>query len=378
MGMDRWLLTAGDFRRHGGMDAANHALASFLARRANAEVHLVGHSVEADLSCVSNVRVHRVLRPFDSHRLGQPFLRAAAQRLQRQLGTVRAIANGGNADLADVNWVHYVHAAYAPRTARRRVLGLMAHRHNLRHEAASLDRAQTVICNSRRTAIDIVRVTGLASDRARVVYYGIDPNRFGTITPDERARARRSLSLPDGRLTALFVGALGDRRKNFDTLFDAWRSLCRSTAWDVDLLVAGAGAELPAWKARAASQLAQGRIQFLGYHDDVASLMAASDVLIHPARYEPYGLAVHEAVSRGIPAIVSASAGVAERYPDSLGSFLLQDPESASALHDSLMRWRGDTSLHGSRILEFSRALRARTWDDMAREIVTTIEDRAA
>jgi glycosyltransferase involved in cell wall biosynthesis len=106
--------------------------------------------------------------------------------------------------------------------------------------------------------------------------------------------------------------------------------------------------------------------------------MAACDVLIHPARYEPYGLAVHEAVSRGIPAIVSASAGVAERYPDSLGSLLLREPESASALHDALMRWRNDTSFHGNRILEFSHALRARTWDDMAREIVATIEDRAA
>jgi glycosyltransferase involved in cell wall biosynthesis len=375
--MDRWLLTAGDFRRHGGMDVANHALALFLARRVNAEVHLVGHSVEADLSSVSSVRVHRVPRPFGSHTLGQPLLRSAAQRVQRRLGAVCSIANGGNADLADVNWVHYVHAAFVPRTARRRVLGLIWHRHNLRHEAASLERARTVICNSRRTAADIVCLTGLSPDHARVVYYGIDPIRFGPITPDERARARRRLSVADARLTALFVGALGDRRKNFDTLFDAWRALCRSPEWDVNLLVAGAGAELAAWKARAASHLPPDRIRFLGYHDDVASLLAASDLLIHPARYEPYGLAVHEAVSRGVPAVVSASAGVAERYPDSLRSLLVPDPESASALHEALVRWRSDASLH-ARIVEFSHAFRVRTWDDMAREIVATIEDRAA
>jgi glycosyltransferase involved in cell wall biosynthesis len=376
--MDRWLLTAGDFRRHGGMDAANHALAAFLARRGDAEVHLVGHTVESDLSRSPSVHVHRVPRPFDSHRFGQPFLRSAAERLQRELGPLRSIANGGNADLADVNWVHYVHAAYVPRAARRRLLGLITHRHNLRHEAASLERARTVICNSRRTAADIVRLTGIAPERARVVYYGTDPMRFGPIRPDERENARRRLLLPDGRVTALFVGALGDRRKNFDTLFDAWRTLCRSTDWDVDLLVAGTGAELPSWRARAASQLPKNRIRFLGYHDDVALLLAASDVLIHPARYEPYGLAVHEALSRGITAVVSASAGVAERYPDTLRLLLLAEPGSAAELHDALVRWRADRCLLERRTAEFSSVLRSRTWDDMAHEIVGTIEACAA
>jgi glycosyltransferase involved in cell wall biosynthesis len=373
-----WLLTAGDFRRQGGMDAANHALAAFLASQADAEVHLVAHTVSSDLATAPAVRIHRVLRPFDSHRLGQSFLRSAAQRLQRRLGSVRSIANGGNADLADVNWVHYVHAAYAPRSTRRGAIDAFTHHHNLRHETASLDRARTVICNSHRTAADIVRLNGVSPDLTQVVYYGIDPIRFGPIEPDERERARGRLSLPDGRLVALFVGALGDRRKNFDTLFDAWRTLCASTDWDVDLIVAGSGAELPAWKARAASQLGRGRIEFLGYHDDVASLLAASDILIHPARYEPYGLAVHEALSRGIPAFVGSDAGVAERYPDGLRPLLLTDPESAGGLCSALRRWRSDPLELRRRTAIFAESLRARTWDDMAGEIVSAIEGRAA
>ena len=39
---------------------------------------------------------------------------------------------------------------------------------------------------------------------------------------------------------------------------------------------------------------------------DVAPVIAAADVLVHPARYEAYGLGVHEALCRGLPAIVSA------------------------------------------------------------------------
>ena len=170
-----------------------------------------------------------------------------------------------------------------------------------------------------------------------------------------------------GRL-ALFVGALGDRRKGFDTVFGAWQALCRRTDWDVDLVVAGTGAELEAWKARAARELPDGRMRFLGFRRDMPAVFAACDVLIHPARYEAYGLGVHEALCRGLPAIVSATAGVAERYPADLGNLLLQDPESVSELTERLASWRADETIAG-RVAEFGARLRARTWDHMAHEI---------
>ena len=40
--MTRWVLATGDFTTWGGMDRANHALASYLARSGR-EVHLVAH-----------------------------------------------------------------------------------------------------------------------------------------------------------------------------------------------------------------------------------------------------------------------------------------------------------------------------------------------
>ena len=56
----------------------------------------------------------------------------------------------------------------------------------------------------------------------------------------------------------------------------------------------------------------------LGYCRDVVDLMAAADLLVHPARYEAYGLAVHEALCCGVPVIVSSAAGIAERMPANL------------------------------------------------------------
>jgi glycosyltransferase involved in cell wall biosynthesis len=218
---------------------------------------------------------------------------------------------------------------------------------------------------------------GVAQERARVVYYGIDAARFGPVDALERDRARHMLDLPGDRRLALFVGALGDRRKGFDTLFDGWRMLCERSDWDVDLVVAGRGAELAAWQERAGQVLPAGRIRFLGFRRDMPLVLAACDLLIHPARYEAYGLAVHEALCRGVPALVSARAGVAERYPTELASLLLGDPESAEELVERLLSWRGDSDVR-SRVASFASELRARSWDQMACEIVSVAGDRAA
>src|SRR4029450_246738 len=90
----------------------------------------------------------------------------------------------------------------------------------------------------------------------------------------------------------------------------------------------GAGGEQEAWAARAKAAGLTG-LRMLGFRTDIASLLAAADVLVHPARYEAYGLGVHEAICRGVPAIVCAAAGVAERFPADLSPLLL--PAGAGA-----------------------------------------------
>ena len=84
-------------------------------------------------------------------------------------------------------------------------------------------------------------------------------------------------------------------------------------------------------RCRRSSQV-PGRINFLGFIAICRRLLAAADVLVHPARYEAYGLAVHEALCRDIPAIVSREAGVAERFPAALEPLLLDDPDSVDEL----------------------------------------------
>lgn len=370
-----WLLVAGDFTPLGGMDRANHALGLYLARQAGAEVHLVTHRAWSDLASLANVHVHRVPRPWGRHVLGMPLLAWSGRRWARRLAPAQArvVVNGGNCAGSDLNWVHYVHAAWRPSQqggpARRARAG-MVHQYHKRAERTCVRRARLVIANSERTRRDVVEQLGVPAERVHTVYYGTDPDQFRPPAAGQRTAARSRLGWRDDRPTVAFVGALGDERKGFDTLFAAWRWLCRDAAWDGRLVVAGAGSALAAWKAQAAAAGLAGSIQFLGFCADIPGLLAACDVLVSPTRYEAYGLNVHEALCCGLPALVSASAGVAERYPAELHGLLLADPDDAPDLAARLRAWRQARAHYQALAAPLGQALRARTWQECAADIV--------
>jgi glycosyltransferase involved in cell wall biosynthesis len=371
-----WLIVAGDFTPLGGMDAANYALARYLASLG--EVHLVTHRAWPDLEAAPSVTLHRVRRPFNRHLLGSALLARTGQQVWDQLRPrgAHAIVNGGNCQIDGTNWIHYLHAAYTPVIAgsvARRSKTRWTHQRDVAAERAALARAQTIICNSARTRTDVIERIGVEPSRAHVVYYGSDRRRFGLVSPPERIAAREQLQLTGDAPLLGFIGALGDRRKAFDTVFHAFVDLCARPQWDAQLIVVGTGAELPMWRRRATEAGVDRRIRFIGFRDDVPTVLAALDAVVHPARYEAYGLAVHEALCRGVPAIVSASAGVAERYPADLGDLLVRDPDSPGELAERLRVWRSALERFRDRVKQLSVHLHEHTWDHMAAEMTALV-----
>lgn len=373
--MNRWLLIAGDLTPYGGQDSANLALARYLSATGR-DVDLVTHRCDEELMREPKVRVHTVRRPLNSHFLGFSFLAAKGRSVAQTVGGDGAcvLANGGNCVWNDVNWVHYVHAAFPQNKAAgafwRRWKTQIANHEALAAERKILPASRVVICNSERTRRDVVERLGVPETRAHVVYYGCDPTRFNIISEAERRDAREFLAWPTDRPVVAFVGALGDRRKGFDTLFSAWQELCRMPQWDCDLAVLGGGGELADWRRKAVDAGMEDRIRFMGFRHDVPRVLAACDAMVHPARYEAYGLGVQEALCRGLPSLVSADAGVAEKFPDNLGWLLFEDPQDFAEVASRLSQWRSRLEETREHVESWANSLREYTWDTMAADIV--------
>ncbi len=375
--MKSYLLITGDFVKTGGMDRANFALADYLARQRDS-LHLVAYRVASELLAYPNVKFHQVPKLANSYLLGSPFLDWIGQSVARQLSPkcTSILVNGGNCQWGDVNWVHYVHAAYQSdsqvgplrqfKTSFWRWLSLSG-------ELKALKAAKVIIVNSDRTKQDLIKHLAIPQEKLHLVYYGIDPDSFYPATVHEKLELRQQLGWSADKPIVVFIGALGDRRKGFDTLFTAWLELSNLPNWDAELVVIGVGAELTKWQLRA-KNIGISSIHFLGFRSDVPNLLRAADCLVAPTRYEAYGLGVHEALCCGLPAIVSSTAGVAERYPVQLQGLLLPDPDDAVDLVARLQKWWENKQHYSGLVSSLSQELREDTWDEMAKRIVNLMD----
>jgi glycosyltransferase involved in cell wall biosynthesis len=366
-----WLLVSAAFVKTGGQDRANYALAKFLSNRGRT-VHVVSHRLAPELGPGDSLAFHPTPRPLRSDLLGEPFLQQKGASWARHLHDAHVVVNGGNCAWPDVNWVHYVHTAYTPDPDGHllwQAKQQLAHRLFRRAEQQALHAARLVIANSNRTKRDLVERVGVSSDRIRVVYYGTEPAEFRPAEIDERLRTRADVGWPADRPIVLFIGALGDRRKGFDTLIAGWQRLAAFTRFDPLLAVIGRGAMLEEWQRHVVDAGLEHAVTFLGFRNDVPRLVRAADLLVAPTRYEAYGLGVHEALCCGLPAIVSAHAGVAERYPSNLSALLLADPEDPDNLAGRIEACLDGYSDITRCVQPFSDRLRERSWDDMALDI---------
>lgn len=373
---ESWVLVAGGFHNNGGMDRLNLALARHLLQR-GAAVHLVCHRADPKLQEMG-AQLHLVSRPANSFMLGGFLLarrgREVAKEITARFPKTTVIVNGGNCIWPDINWVHCVHRAWTVRGAPSplwfKLKNQCAGRLACRAERDSTRAARLLIANSGRTRKDLINLLGLKPERIHVVYPGTGSD-FSAPVATRRPRAYTRWVRDYSPPLVTFVGALGyDCNKGMDVLFNAWRRLCARPDWDADLLVAGGGLALPAWRRQIAQAGLDDRIRLAGFVDRIPEVLAAADLLVSPVRYEAYGLNVHEAICCGVPAMVTKSAGVAERYPAELRPLLIEDPEDVDALVAKLLRWRMAIDYWREKIAPFSQELRSYTLDDMAKRMV--------
>jgi len=363
-----WLIVTGGAHQRGGQDRANLELIRYLSTEGTGRVDVVVHEVTPELESFRRVHLSRVARPLGSTILGERLLEAAASRLQRHLDpSTIVLANGGNYRHAGVNWVHSVHAVWpvcdddAP--VHRRLVNRLKKADARRRERTAVGAASVVIANSERTADDLTRALGVSPDRIAVVRFGSDP-----AVPSDADTA--------GSERLVFVGALGwDRNKGLDVALQALQLLVRGGDEKTTLTVAGPGTVEP-WVAMTRRLGLEGRVHFVGAIDDVPALLRTADLLVSPVRYEAYGLAIQEALVHGVPALVSANAGIVPLLRASAPQLVVPDGSGPAVWAEAIAAASRNSSQLRSVVAQLGANLAQRTWTAMASELVEQVDRR--
>jgi len=251
-------------------------------------------------------------------------------------------------DVLRVHSLRYIGpAALRARRRYRLDVPIVAHHHHLDDgrlnsliEGRVIRGVERVVVGSEFAKRQVSHALGVPAEKLRVVYYGVE-TRF---EPGPKpVTLLRSLGL-DGKVVALFVGGL-EARKNLAFLLDTWVEVTRERP-DVRLVVAGSGPHLARLQRQARRLGLERHVLFTGHlpEEDKVAYYRAADLLVFPSLMEGFGLVVVEAMSCGLPAIISNRGSLPELLGDGEGGFVC-DPTDRSAFVRSILRLASEPDL---------------------------------
>ena len=160
----------------------------------------------------------------------------------------------------------------------------------------------------------------------RVILNGVDLDQWPEASSAERDAARRSLELEDAP-TVVCVGRLC-RQKGQDVLLEAWPEVAPRVP-DAQLVLVGDGPD-----AKKLRRAAGEGVRLVGRRADVASWLAAADVVAQPSRWEGMSIGMLEAMATGRSIVASDVPGAGEALGGDAGA--LVPPEDPAALANAL------------------------------------------
>ena len=157
-----------------------------------------------------------------------------------------------------------------------------------------------------------------------------------------RAVARQRLSLPATGTCLLFI-ANDFRKKGFNTLLNALVHLPEDTV----LAVVGNPYQTHDFSNTIGKLKLDHRVFFLGRLNDISEAYLAADCLVHPTLEDTFAMVVLEAMSYGLPCVVSGPefCGISGLLENRVNALLLSDPRDAQALGLLLQKLVLDTNL---------------------------------
>ncbi|HCY35795.1 MAG: hypothetical protein DKM50_05935 [Candidatus Margulisiibacteriota bacterium] len=272
---------------------------------------------------------------------------------------------------------------------------LHEHNHNIRDMFSErkarriLDETDLIIELSEYSKnYDITEKYSKYAGKACVINNAVDSMIFRPYWESEnkRRQLRKEHGL-ENKTVILFAGAIRER-KGIHVLVDAMEKLINDHS-DTVLLIAGGSAQntnatdsFSKKVFKKAKQLGD-KIKILGFipHSEMPDIYLMADIFCAPSVWdEPFGLILVEAMATGLPVVSSKRGGIPEIVEDRKTGLLVENPEDAISLADSLTTLLNDHKMRTS----MGRKGRERvennfSWKDSAQQlnkILTIVENK--
>lgn len=226
-------------------------------------------------------------------------------------------------------------------------------------EQYGMMQADKVIAVSNYTKETIIKYYGIDANKIEVVYNGTYSNNA----------MLRPISKKNHKMV-LFLGRLAHQKGPMYFIETARKIL--EYRQDVHFVIAGSGGMYHEMMNKVAN-LGLGRyIHFTGFlnHSNIDKVFRLADVYVMPSISEPFGLSCLEAISYGVPVVISKQSGVAEVLPNAIKVDFWDTQEMANKIL-ALLEYkalRKDTLQHSV------SALQKLTWELNAEKLLNVYQ----
>jgi glycogen(starch) synthase len=228
--------------------------------------------------------------------------------------------------------------------------------------------AWRIICCSNYMSKEIVSNFGCPFAKIEVIPNGFDPRFLNPVTIEPSAEGAQAISNDDPMKTALFVGRLV-HEKGPHLLIKAAKILSRR---DLRFNIVGEGAMKPYLEDLSRKSGLRGYVKFLGHVTDakLSELYHQSFACVFPSLYEPFGIVALEAMSAGVPVVVSKTGGLDEIVEDGVNGLEFQ-PDSAESLANAIQSLLDEPTLCSKLVENGKASLRKYSWPIVAKKTLS-------
>jgi UDP-glucose:(heptosyl)LPS alpha-1,3-glucosyltransferase len=200
-----------------------------------------------------------------------------------------------------------------------------------------------------------------------MIHHGTDTVRFRPERPAERAFWRREWDIREDQTAFLFVG---DLRKGARQCIVAMRDFPN------EKLVLVSRSPVATWKDLANKEGVSDRVVFNGPSEAVETVYPAADVFLLPTPYDPFALVATEAMSCGLPVVVSREAGASELVEHGQNGLILENVGDTAELVRH-MRMLASDRRFAQRLGSAARQRQEHmTWDEVAAQTMRAYQEQ--
>ena len=224
-----------------------------------------------------------------------------------------------------------------------------------------------IICCSAMIAEEFHRLYHIPDDKVHVCYNAIDFERIGSFFARKAELADQlcqKFAIDPNRCWLLFLGS-GFERKGLDIALHGLRFMPDN----YNLLVVGKG-NTRKYKRLAQKLRISQRVRFMGPQPEGWHFASICKGLVHPSRYEPFGLAVAESQAMGIPVLVSTKTGYAEIVQPGQTGVIMDIQSSTNAMHRSFAHFQSIIEASPLSSAQIRNSVRFLDKDHMMRKLI--------